>query len=142
MQSTVFSINAPHLSRAAVYMVIAFQLLCSLIFLLPKNAAAQTGVPGFRFQPYSTREGLVSNQVLSITSDANGFIWAGTQDGVSRFDGFQFQNFKLSIKDSTTTSNRNVVEIVGLVGNEIWAMNRLYELYRFDPGKLNFEFSG
>jgi ligand-binding sensor domain-containing protein/two-component sensor histidine kinase len=140
--SIVLGKNAPYLSRAAVYMSVAFKLLYFLILLLPENAAAQSGVPGFRFQPYSTREGLVSNQVLSITSDANGFIWAGTQDGVSRFDGFQFQNFKLSIKDSTTTSNRNVIECVRLVGNEIWAMNRLYELYRFNSGKSNFEYSG
>jgi signal transduction histidine kinase/streptogramin lyase len=130
------------LLRACVLSYSPYWLIYGPAFLFSGKLVAQMDALGFRFQHYSTRQGLANNLVLSIAEDANGFIWAGTLDGVSRFDGFQFKNFNLSIKDSTANSNRNVVEKIRLVNGEIWAMNRLYELYRFDPSSADFIFTG
>ena len=46
-----------------------------------------SGVNGFMWLPYTTSNGLASNQVKSIDEDANGGIWVGTNQGVSYFDG-------------------------------------------------------
>ena len=42
---------------------------------------------------YSTADGLAGNRIESILSDSKGFLWFGTADGLSRFDGYQFKNF-------------------------------------------------
>lgn len=41
---------------------------------------------------YTTADGLANNAVLSIASDSRGFLWFGTEEGLSRFDGVGFAN--------------------------------------------------
>jgi hypothetical protein len=41
---------------------------------------------------YSTGEGLVGAYVSAVLRDSRGFVWFGTRDGVSRFDGVRFVN--------------------------------------------------
>ena len=41
---------------------------------------------------YTTADGLANNAVYSIVSDARGFLWFATGEGLSRFDGFGFAN--------------------------------------------------
>src|SRR5208283_4501247 len=41
---------------------------------------------------YTTADGLANNTVLSIAPDSRGFLWFGTAEGLSRFDGFGFTN--------------------------------------------------
>ena len=42
---------------------------------------------------YDTKDGLPSATVYNITQDKNGFIWFGTENGLSRFDGKNFKTF-------------------------------------------------
>ncbi len=46
------------------------------------------------FNHYSTVEGLAHNTVNAITKDSRGYLWLGTQNGLSRFDGRQFQTYR------------------------------------------------
>ena len=43
---------------------------------------------------YSTDNGLASNAIADITQDDYGYIWLATWNGLSRFDGFNFYNYK------------------------------------------------
>lgn len=45
------------------------------------------------FIKYSVYDGLVANPVRRIYQDSKGFIWIGTGEGLSRYDGYQFTNF-------------------------------------------------
>lgn len=42
---------------------------------------------------YSLEEGLASSSVVRIFQDSRGFLWIGTQHGLSRFDGMNMKNF-------------------------------------------------
>jgi ligand-binding sensor domain-containing protein len=44
-------------------------------------------------QFYSTREGLPSNHITAIHQDSRGYLWIGTDNGLSRYDGTAFKNF-------------------------------------------------
>ena len=46
---------------------------------------------------YSTADGLPSNAISYLTSDDYGYVWIATWNGVSRFDGFNFYNYKTGI---------------------------------------------
>jgi ligand-binding sensor domain-containing protein/two-component sensor histidine kinase len=49
------------------------------------------------FSLYSVKDGLSNNQVSSVTQDAYGYIWIGTNKGLNRFDGNSFlQLYSLS----------------------------------------------
>ncbi|MFP5284639.1 MAG: two-component regulator propeller domain-containing protein, partial [Thermoanaerobaculia bacterium] len=41
-------------------------------------------------------DGLAQSQVLTLFEDRDGYVWAGTNDGVSRFDGSGFTSFQSS----------------------------------------------
>ena len=40
------------------------------------------------------RDGLADNTIPCIYKDEDGFMWFGTDDGLSRYDGKTIQNFK------------------------------------------------
>lgn len=44
-------------------------------------------------QSFGTEEGLPHREVNTIHQCSRGFVWVGTPQGLSRFDGYQFQNF-------------------------------------------------
>ncbi len=45
------------------------------------------------YTTYSMKEGLVQNSVRDFFQDSNGFIWIGTWEGLSKYDGNRFINF-------------------------------------------------
>lgn len=52
-----------------------------------------------QFDYYSLSEGLSQANVRCILQDRTGFLWFGTQDGLNRFDGYEFVKFKWDAND-------------------------------------------
>jgi signal transduction histidine kinase/ligand-binding sensor domain-containing protein len=44
---------------------------------------------------YNIEAGLAHNRVKRIVQDSHGFLWFCTADGLSRFDGYQFTNYRV-----------------------------------------------
>src|SRR3990172_5120779 len=42
---------------------------------------------------YTADDGLPQAETISILQDSKGYLWFGTWEGVSRFDGHTFKNF-------------------------------------------------
>lgn len=42
---------------------------------------------------YTTEDGLISNWVTSVIQDSRGYLWVGTSDGISVYDGATFRNY-------------------------------------------------
>jgi ligand-binding sensor domain-containing protein len=64
-----------------------FFLLTVFLVLLP--AFSQR----YNFVNYSLEEGLPQSQVSDICQDRFGYLWIGTETGLSRFDGIEFENY-------------------------------------------------
>src|SRR5580765_5635294 len=47
----------------------------------------------YSYTHFDIREGLAGSTAYCITQDKDGFLWIGTETGVSRFDGTHFKNF-------------------------------------------------
>lgn len=45
---------------------------------------------------YTVEDGLPSNNVYCVEQDDRGYMWFGTDAGLSRFDGYEFKNYSLS----------------------------------------------
>jgi len=79
-------------------------LALPMILLWPGYAQA-TPTPTLRFEHLSVDDGLAQESVLSIVQDPDGFMWFGTQSGLSRYDGYRFTNFRNVVGDSKTLVN-------------------------------------
>src|ERR1043165_397182 len=80
---------------AHVFMFVVVRLsplsLLILIWLLPATASAQ-----YRFDSWTTDNGLPQNTVHSIIQTRDGYLWLTTFDGLVRFDGVRFTVFDKS----------------------------------------------
>ena len=46
-------------------------------------------------QHFTQEDGLVNNTLFTIHQDQKGFLWLGTDVGISRYDGVHFHNYEL-----------------------------------------------
>lgn len=65
-------------------------LVVSLLTLsLISSVLAETLTP-FKFKRYSVEDGLSQGTILSMYQDKIGYLWLGTENGLNRFDGYEF----------------------------------------------------
>lgn len=63
-------------------------LVIGLSGFIPTNVLAQ-----YRFDNWTTEQGLPQNSVLAITQTRDGYLWLATLNGLVRFDGLRFTVF-------------------------------------------------
>jgi ligand-binding sensor domain-containing protein/serine phosphatase RsbU (regulator of sigma subunit) len=79
-----------------------------LMLFLPVTILPVRGQKFF-FDNYSIKQGLSEQKVYTLLQDSKDYIWLGTANGVSRFDGKKFENF--TSRDSLATGGvRCIIE--------------------------------
>ena len=63
-----------------------------LMLILPVTGMHVQGQDYF-FSNYGVKQGLSENKVYTILQDSKDYIWLGTENGLTRFDGKNFENF-------------------------------------------------
>jgi signal transduction histidine kinase/ligand-binding sensor domain-containing protein len=53
-----------------------------------------------KFTHFTEKEGLPSNNITCIMQDHLGYIWIGTANGVTKYDGYEFENFTIAPNDT------------------------------------------
>lgn len=66
-------------------------IACILLWFL--SCGTVWGLSNANIQVLTMRDGLADNTVWSIFKDSDGFMWFGTENGLSRFDGKVFTSF-------------------------------------------------
>jgi ligand-binding sensor domain-containing protein len=77
---------------------------------------------GTTWQSLTTNDGLAGDVVYSITQDAEGVFWFGTNKGLSRYDGKAWQTF--SRGGANGLIDDNVYAVVAHPSGEVWAGTR------------------
>src|SRR5688572_29070489 len=80
----------------------------------PETGFPPTSIPNanasysqnIRFERFSLEEGLSQSVVTSILQDRKGFLWVGTEDGLNRYDGYNFTVYKPDSTNPTSLSDR------------------------------------
>lgn len=97
------------------------------------QAASPVNPPpeNIKFRHISVDQGLSQSSVLSILQDNNGFIWFGTEDGLNKFDGYDFTVYKHNPEDPNSLSNNTILSIYEDQYGELW-IGTTQGLDRFD----------
>ena len=87
------------------------KLTCTILLAL----AASIGfaqLPKIPFEKYSVAEGLPEEWVITPLQDDKGFIWFATQNGLVKYDGYQFKVYKQAL-DKTDTTGFQLKQLLG-----------------------------
>jgi len=91
-----------------------------------------------RFQRISIEQGLSQSIVESIVQDRRGFIWFSTEDGLNRYDGYEFTVLRNNPDDPNSLShNQNTVVYEDMEG-KLWIGTFNGGLNQYDPKTEKF----
>lgn len=92
--------------------------LAFFCLLLPFTTQAQ--LLNLEFESFNAAKGMSQNLVYAIAQDKNGYIWIGTDDGLNRFDGYEFKIFKHIAGDSTSIPANSIRALCLAPDSSIW----------------------
>jgi ligand-binding sensor domain-containing protein/signal transduction histidine kinase len=77
-----------------------------------------------RFTHIGLEDGLSQSSVYCMVQDAQGFIWFGTEDGLNRYDGYNFQVFRPDANDPNSLSDRWISALAADGEGNLWIGTR------------------
>lgn len=108
------------------------QKLFLLFFLLSCRFCLPAQKPSLYFDRLTTQNGLSHNKVNCIIRDRRGFMWFGTNDGLNRYDGHNFEVFQYKPGDSTTISGNIINDMLEDEQGVLWIATADGGLSRYD----------
>ena len=94
-------------------------LLLSVVLMLSCQTISAQQLQASRIH-LSTENGLCSNAVSMICQDDLGFIWLATWNGLSRFDGYEFYNYKTGNSSHIKNLHNRILDIVIDQSQNVW----------------------
>lgn len=103
----------------------------------------------YEFERFSIDEGLSQSTIYCIAQDYLGYMWFGTEDGLNRFDGFNFTIFTSNSLDGNSLSSNRIMSLledsqknlwVGTIGGGLNLYNRYtdgFSAFRHEQGNAN-----
>jgi ligand-binding sensor domain-containing protein/signal transduction histidine kinase len=90
-----------------------------------------------QFEQLTLKDGLPYDQITVLLQDKQGFLWIGTEDGLSRYDGRAIKEFRHSTKDENSLSNNIIRSLYEDSFGRIWIGTNM-GLNVYSPEKNNF----
>ncbi len=102
------------MNRILLFISFFSWVLCSL---------AQPSSYFLKFNHVTIKEGLSHNSILSLAQDHNGYIWVGTQNGLNKYDGYDFELYKSNTDniESTAFQGKQVLCLFEDSEDNLWA---------------------
>jgi|GEM_PF-1826046 len=119
--------------------------LCGLALVLGGGLAltATAAVPfppgsSLRFHHIGIENGLAQSSVQAIAQDAQGYMWFGTQDGLQRYDGYDFVTYHHDPLDGNSLSDDWINALAVGSDGALWIATTGVGLDRLEPGSSKF----
>jgi signal transduction histidine kinase/ligand-binding sensor domain-containing protein/DNA-binding NarL/FixJ family response regulator len=104
-----------------------YLLICSLICLPALHAK------DINFSQISSANGLSQNTVRAIAVDKNGFVWAGTLDGLNRYDGYNIRSYQMKNGNANIFSDHRIRNLYIAESGNLWMQTYRNEYSCYDP---------
>ncbi|MFT5724250.1 MAG: ligand-binding sensor domain-containing protein [Bacteroidia bacterium] len=87
------------------------------VVLLLLSSASFAFAQSIQYTNYNTEDGLPSPETYFAHEDAKGYLWFGTDRGLSRYDGYKFTNFTTANSDLT---NNTIFKCYEAPNTDLW----------------------
>lgn len=88
---------------------VASLVLCAGLLVVQGGVAA-TNVSAWLTRPWTSDDGLPNNTVGGLAQTPDGYLWLGTPNGLTRFDGVRFEDFPTT--NFIASPNRGVLAMI------------------------------
>lgn len=114
-----------------------------MILLLIIACRGHTAVAGtlpstLRFDQVGLDAGLAQDSALAIAQDARGFLWIGTQGGLSRYDGYRVVTFRADPANPRSVPDNWINALYADRAGSLWVGSRS-GLARYDADSESFQ---
>lgn len=99
-----------------------FSVAQERVFFQPNYSVNKNST--FEFDVFTNDDGLCNNSVTEIFQDKYGFMWFGTENGLSKFDGYRFTNYLNDPLDSLSISNDYIMDIKEDNYGDLWVATK------------------
>ena len=113
-------------------------LVCLFFFCHIPTAWAVVDELRLDFVQISTRDGLSQNTVRTILEDGKGFIWAGTLEGLNRYDGYNIVSHTPQPGNTGSLIDHRVKEVFEDQRGLLWIKTYNNEFCCYDPVSDSF----
>src|SRR5690349_16025561 len=87
-------------------------IVCAFLGWFPgKTVVAQSPLEKVKFQRIEVSAGLSHSNVRCTRQDSRGFLWVGTEDGLNRYNGYDFKVYR-KIEGDTASLLRNSINSI------------------------------
>ena len=108
-------------------------LVVSLLLLLLLGVTAGYSQE-YHFKNFTVEDGLASSQVYDVVQDNKGYLWFATDCGISRYNGYEFENFGMA----EGLPDQAVLHFFPQPDGKIWCTTYNTKLFYFYPGNPEF----
>ncbi len=111
------------------------KIIVLLLLTCLNHAIAQD----YTVRTFTTDNGLANNDVNTMALDSTGYLWIGTSDGLSRFDGYDFKNYFHIPGDTTSLPYFSVLKLVTDRNNRLWMLTGNSRIFKYDRKTDSFK---
>ncbi len=122
--------------------VLKFSLFLILLLTHALSVSGQTDWNSENFKTIDVEDGLPSNRVTALTIDKKGFIWLGTRNGLTRFDGSYLRNFRENPNSEDALESNFISALETDNRGSVWIGTSDAGIFRFTDSTATFEHYG
>ena len=133
-----FVVAKRQMQRAACFSFPFFLCVTMSSALAASAGERWSGYAESVFQHYTQDTGLPQPTVTALTEDREGFLWIGTQGGLSRWDGYRFRNYLPNLKVPGSIPDNFISVLHTDANGQLWVGTSTGGLVRYDGLKDQF----
>lgn len=106
--------------------------LIGMLILLSSLCQGQELLENVRFRRLEVNNRLSNQNISAILQDSYGFLWVGTDDGLNRFDGYDFKSYRNDPNDTASLAQNKIQAIFEDSEGKLWVSTINTGLHYYD----------
>lgn len=99
-----------------------FRFLVVLFFIVCTSQYVAGQKPPLVFHHLTVADGLSENTIRAIIEDEKGYMWFGCEDGLNKYNGYEFKIYRNELNNPYSISSRNITHLFTDSKKRLWVI--------------------